>query len=98
MLTKVLLLPLMAYAAVGLALSLAAHLLAYADIQLGGTGLFFALHAGIFPLWFAAILMAGRMTGGVKWNVRWGGARRRAGTGDNRRSREVWNAIMAECP
>jgi hypothetical protein len=76
---NILLLPLMVYAAIGLALSLVAHLLAYAGLQLGGTGLFFALHIGIFPLWIPVMLIVGRMSGGS-------------------RSRDVWKAILAECP
>jgi hypothetical protein len=64
MLTNILLLPLMAYAAAGLALSLMVHLLSYADLQLGGNSLFVALHVGIFPLWIPVVLIAMRMSGG----------------------------------
>jgi hypothetical protein len=45
-----LLLLLAIYAAIGLVVSMSAHVLALAGEQPGGTGLFFALHAGIFPL------------------------------------------------
>lgn len=88
MLTKVLLLPLMAYAAVGLILSLTVHVLAYAGIQLGGMGLFVALHVGIFPLWIPVVLLAARMTGGVRWG----------GMTGYRRSWGLWNAILADSP
>jgi hypothetical protein len=64
MLTNILLLPLMAYAAAGLGLSLTVHLLSYADLQLGGNRLFTALHVGIFPLWIPVVLIAIRMSGG----------------------------------
>ncbi len=94
MLTKILLLPLMAYAAAGLVLSLVVHLLAYADIQIGGNGLFVALHVGIFPLWIPVVLLAGRMTGGMRWG--WGGTW--GGTGGYRRSWDFWNAILADSP
>jgi hypothetical protein len=89
MITKILLLPLMAYAALGLALSLAAHLLAYAGIQLGGQELFFALHVGIFPLWIPVVLLAGRMSGGRSGSTMWWGYRR---------SWEFWNTMLADCP
>jgi hypothetical protein len=88
MLTKILLLPLMVYAALGLVLSLAAHVLAYAGIQLGGIGLFTALHVGIFPLWIPVVLIAGKMTGGMRSGGMWG----------FRSTREFWNATLADSP
>jgi hypothetical protein len=87
--TNILLLPLIAYAAIGLALSLTAHLLAYAGLRLGGTGLFFGLHIGIFPLWIPVMLLAAKMSGGTIW----GGM-----TGGRRRSWDTWNAVLAGCP
>lgn len=90
MLTKILLLPLIVYAAAGLALSMAAHLLAYAGIQLGGNGLFIALHVGIFPLWIPVVLLVGRMTGGMRWG--------RGGTWGYRRSWDFWNAMLTDSP
>jgi hypothetical protein len=71
MLTHILLLPLMAYAAAGLALSVTAHLLSYAGIQLGGNGLFNALHVGIFPLWIPVVLIAMKMSGGRRSGDLW---------------------------
>jgi hypothetical protein len=73
MLTNILLLPLMAYAAAGLALSMTAHLLSYAGIQLGGNGLFIALHVGIFPLWIPVVLIAMKMSGGGRSRDFWKG-------------------------
>ena len=64
--TQILLLPLMAYAACGLVLSLAVHLLALAGVQVGGNALFFGLHAGIFPLWLAVVLIAMKLTNGMR--------------------------------
>jgi hypothetical protein len=64
MLTNILLLPLMAYAAAGLALSVTAHLFSYAGVPLGGDRLFSALHIGIFPLWLPVVLIALKMSGG----------------------------------
>jgi hypothetical protein len=54
----------MAYAAAGLALSLAVHLVSYADVRLGGNGLMVALHVGIFPLWIPVVLIAMKMSSG----------------------------------
>lgn len=67
---RVLLLPVMAYAAVGLALSLIVHALSFADIVIGGHSLFFALHIGIFPLWLIIVPLSMRRTG---WS--WQGSR-----------------------
>jgi hypothetical protein len=67
MMTNIVLLPLMAYAAVGLTLSLTVHLLSYAGLQFGGTGLFVALHIGIFPLWLPVLWIASKMSGITMW-------------------------------
>jgi hypothetical protein len=72
-LTNILLLPLMVYAAAGLALSLTAHLFSYAGVQLGGNGLFTALHVGIFPLWIPVVLIAVKMSGGGGSRDFWNG-------------------------
>lgn len=66
-----LLLGLMVYAAAGLVLSLAAHLLSYAGHQPGGNALFFALHAGIFPLWIPVVYISRRMTQGAPGKDFW---------------------------
>ena len=66
-----LLLPLMAYAALGLLLSLVVHVLSFAGIQAGGTGLFFALHVGIFPLWLPVMLLANKMSRGARRKDFW---------------------------
>jgi hypothetical protein len=84
----------MAYAAAGLALSLTMHLLSYAGLQFGGTRLFAALHVGIFPLWIPVVLLAGKMSGGV----RWGSGMMSDGIMPDRSSWRSWNAILAECP
>jgi len=64
--TQILLPPLMLYAACGLALSLAVHILSFFGIQLGGEKLFFALHIGIFPLWLPVVLIAQKMSGNMR--------------------------------
>jgi hypothetical protein len=61
--TQALLLPLMLYAACGLALSLLVHVLSFFGIQFGGNTLFFGLHIGIFPLWIPVVLIAQKMMG-----------------------------------
>lgn len=63
--TQVLVLPLLVYAATGLILSLAVHLLSFAGIQPGGNALFFGLHVGIFPLWLPVVLISRKMTNGT---------------------------------
>jgi hypothetical protein len=68
---RILLLPLMAYAASGLVLSLTVHLLSFFDLQPGGTALFGALHVGIFPLWFAVVFISMRLTSGVRRKDYW---------------------------
>jgi hypothetical protein len=61
----------MVYAACGLVLSLAVHLLSFFGLQLGGTTLFGALHIGIFPLWFAVVLISKKLTGGARRRDYW---------------------------
>ena len=60
-----LLLPLMVYAACGLALSIVVHILSFFGIALGGEALFTGLHIGIFPLWIPVVLIAQKMTNGA---------------------------------
>jgi hypothetical protein len=69
--TNLLLVPLMVYAACGLALSLAVHILSIFGLQPGGNALFFALHVGIFPLWLPVVLISMKLTGGAKRNDFW---------------------------
>ena len=59
-----LLLPLTVYAACGLVLSLAVHILSLFGIALGGNTLFTAVHLGIFPLWIPVVLIGRKMAGG----------------------------------
>ncbi len=59
---QIFILLLIVYAATGLILSLAVHLLSYTGIQFGGDALFFGLHVGIFPLWLPVVLIAQEMT------------------------------------
>jgi hypothetical protein len=80
--TQILLLPLMAYAACGLVLSLAVHLLSFAGLQLGGNVLFFGLHIGIFPLWLPVVLISMKLTNGMKSGLR----------------RDYWKVIFSGCP
>ena len=63
--TQIVFLPLMAYAACGLVVSLAVHLLSLVGLRVGGNALFFGLHAGIVPLWLAVVLIATKLTGGT---------------------------------
>jgi hypothetical protein len=63
--TEVLLLPLMAYAACGLVLSLTVHLSALFGLRPGGNALFIGLHIGIFPLWIPVVLISRKMAGGT---------------------------------
>jgi len=81
-----LLLPLILYAACGLALSLIVHLVTFFGVKPGPDALFVALHVGIFPLWlpvaFISMRMAGGWTRGWGWSVGW----------------SAWKAILAECP
>ncbi len=69
--SQVLLLPLIVYAATGLVLSLAVHLLSFAGVQPGGNSLFFGLHVGIFPLWLPVVLISQKMTNGASKRDFW---------------------------
>lgn len=62
-LLQTLLLPVMAYAAIGLVVSLFVHLMSFEGVRLGGNALFLGLHAGIFPLWFVVIAVLMRRFG-----------------------------------
>jgi hypothetical protein len=69
MIVNILLLPLIAYAALGLVLSLIVHLFSFVGLprfdEPGlGRALFLPLMLGIFPLWFVAMPLIGRITGG----------------------------------
>jgi hypothetical protein len=55
---NVLLIPFMLVAAVGLALSVAAHCMSLAGIAIPGGGLVWALHVGIFIVWIPAVLVS----------------------------------------
>ena len=61
----------MLYAACGLVLSLAAHILSFFGIQFGGMPLFIGLHVGIFPLWIPVVFIAQKMMGGVQRKDFW---------------------------
>jgi len=63
---------LIVYAAAGLILSLAVHVLSFFDITLGGESLFFALHVGIFPLWMIVVLIMQRAMTGMTVGSGWG--------------------------
>lgn len=56
---------LVAYAAVGLALSLFVHAASFVGTPPGGETLFFGLHAAIFPLWIPVVFIAMKMSGGI---------------------------------
>ena len=61
--TQLLLLPLIVYAACGLVLSMAAHILSLFGVVFG-TSVFVALHVGIFPLWIPVVFLSMKMSGG----------------------------------
>ncbi len=67
---RILLVPLMAYAAAGLIISLAVHLFSFTGVQLGGNAIFMALHIGIFPLWIPVAILSSKMAGRMAWGVR----------------------------
>jgi hypothetical protein len=69
--TQIILLPLMAYAACGLALSLVVHVLSLFGVELGGNALFFGLHIGIFPLWLPVVLIAQKLMNGASRKDFW---------------------------
>ena len=83
---QVLLMLSMAYAAIGLLLSLCVHLLSILGIQPAGNGIFFALHAGIFPLWFFIMLPLSKMFNGAQM---FNGAHTR---------RDFWKVVLRGCP
>ena len=83
---QVLLMLSMAYAAIGLLLSLCVHLLSILGIQPAGNGIFFALHAGIFPLWFFIMLPISKMFNGVQM---FNGAQT---------SKDFWKVVLRGCP
>ncbi|WP_212398731.1 hypothetical protein [Bradyrhizobium jicamae] len=68
--TQLLLLPLIVYAACGLAFSLVAHILSTFGVKLG-MPVFVALHVGIFPLWIPVVLLSMKMSGGVNRRDFW---------------------------
>jgi hypothetical protein len=80
-----LLLVMIAYASVGLVLSLGAHVASFFTTPPGGYALFVGLHVGIFPLWLPVVFIANAMNGGG-----FGGSRRMGW--------ESWNAILATAP
>lgn len=80
---QILLLMMMAYAAVGLIVSLTVHVLSFFGIVVGGDRLFFALHVGIFPLWIPVVLIGQKVAGGSI-----GGAS----------GRGFWKLMLSGCP
>jgi hypothetical protein len=70
-LARTLLLPLIVYAAAGLILSLAVHLLSFFGLQPGGTTLFEVLHIGIFPLWLPVVFVASKRSSGARRKDFW---------------------------
>jgi hypothetical protein len=69
--TKILLPPLMLYAACGLVLSLVVHILSLFGVQFGGSTLFLALHIGIFPLWIPVVFIGQKMMAGANRKDFW---------------------------
>jgi hypothetical protein len=61
----------MAYAAIGLAASIAVHVLSFFGTTFGGQASFVALHVGIFPLWIAVVLIAMNATTRVPRKEAW---------------------------
>lgn len=59
---KLVLYPFMLLSACGLALSVVAHAMALAGLTIPGGNLVFALHIGIFVVWFPAVIISGQMT------------------------------------
>jgi hypothetical protein len=72
----------MAYAAVGLVLSLVVHVFSFFGPPPGGEALFFALHVGIFPLWIPVVFISMKLTSGIQ----------------SRNSWKAWNATLSGCP
>ena len=86
--TQILLLVAMVYAAAGLILSLAVHLLSFGGIQVGGEPLFFALHVGIFPLWIPVVWISTKLMGGMPRQNSWS-----FGYSGN-----YWKPMLSGCP
>lgn len=59
---KAILYPFLLLAAVGLALSIGANLMAVAGVAIPGSQLFWVLHVGIFVVWLPAVLVSAQMT------------------------------------
>ena len=77
--------PVLAFSAIGLVLSLIAHITALLGIDLSLGNSVFALHIGIFVVWFPAVFLAIRMGRG-KSKSAWG-----FGT-------TSWKQILSGCP
>jgi len=69
--TQIAVLPFMVYAACGLVASLAVHVLSLFGMSVGGNGLFFGLHIGIFPLWIPVTLITRKMMAGARRQDFW---------------------------
>jgi len=68
---RVILLPFIVLAAVGFVLSVAAHISAVAGHPIPGGKAVWALHIGIFIVWFPTVLVAYRLTRGAKRKDFW---------------------------
>jgi hypothetical protein len=68
---RILLLVMMAYATVGLIVSLTVHILSFFGAQSGSETLFVALHVGIFPLWIPVVLIAQKAVGPARRKDSW---------------------------
>src|SRR5262245_14165712 len=73
----------MLYAAGGLLLSLAVHVLTFSNYQ-PPENLFWALHVGIFPLWIPVVFIASKLTAGMKYRDPWGF--------------RMWERMFSGCP
>jgi hypothetical protein len=82
---QVLLLVLMVYAGVGLILSLTVHLLSFFSLAPESNTLFMAIHVGIFPMWFAVVMIMQKASG----NSWIGGGASRKG---------IWKLALSGCP
>ena len=68
---EIILLPLMAYAACGLIVSLVVHVLSFFGPPPGGDTLFFGLHVGIFPLWLPVVVFVHKLSAGTRRQDIW---------------------------
>ena len=68
---RLILLPFIALAALGFILSVAAHIRAVAGLPIPGGKAVWALHIGIFIVWFPTVLVAYRLTRGASRNDFW---------------------------